>query len=188
MDDRNLWKIKSEETRYSCERYDLVVYDTINPADKPMEYPVMRYKQKSTAVCAVDDKGYLYIVGQWRFGAGYYSWEVIEGRSDPGETPDITIKRELKEEAGLTAKEWKYLGMFYPNNVLTDEEVHVYIARGLTQGETSPDEHEKLTVKKVRFLDFLQNVIQGKITDGITVSAVLMAYFHLKEELENITG
>ena len=186
MDNQNLWKVNSVETRYSCERYDLLLYDTINPAGKPMEYPVMRYKQKSTAVCAVDDAGCLYLVGQWRFGAGYYSWEVIEGRSGPGETPDITIKRELKEEAGLTAKEWKYLGMFYPNNVLTDEEVHVFIARDLTEGETSPDEHEKLTVKKARFLDFLQEVIAGKITDGITVAAVMMAYFHLKDELEKI--
>ena len=180
----NPWTTKSEKNGYSCERYDLKLYDVLDPAGKPREYPVMRFKQKSTAVCAVDNDGYVYLVGQWRYGAGYYSWEVPKGRTEGNEHPKETIKRELKEEAGIIASSWEYLGMVYPNNTLTDEEGHLFLARDLIIGENSPEEDEKITVKKIKLVDFVNEILHGKITDALTVCCVMMAYTKIKDEIK----
>jgi 8-oxo-dGTP pyrophosphatase MutT (NUDIX family) len=181
MEKENRWIIHSEDIKYSCPRYDLVEYSTTDPAGRPFPYPVLRHKKRSIAVCALDEEGYIYLVGQWRFGGGYYSWEVVEGRSDDGEAPLETAKRELAEEAGISAEEWEYLGIIHPNNVLTDEEAFLFLARGLSFGESSPEPEEFLTQKKIKLNDFVAEILSGKIKDALTVACVLMVYAKLKE-------
>jgi 8-oxo-dGTP pyrophosphatase MutT (NUDIX family) len=182
-DKRNQWTILDKKVLYEHTRFDMVVYDVLNPADTQVDYPALTYKKKSTGVCPVDENGNIYLVGQWRFGAGYYSWEIPEGTSDGDEEPLETIKRELKEEAGITAGEWKYIGKIHPNNVTTDEETHLFIARDLTMGESDPDEYEIITLRRLSFKEAIDEILSGKISDANTVSGILMAYFHLKDEL-----
>ncbi len=181
-DPRNEWTILNKKVLYEHERFNMVIYNVLNPAGTQVDYPALTYNRKSTGVCAVDKNGYLYLVGQWRFGAGYYSWEIPEGTGAKGENALETIKRELKEEAGISAKDWQYMGKIYPNNVTTSEETHLFLARELTIGENDPDEYEKITIRKIKFSNAIQEIKEGKITDANSVAGIMMAYLHLKDE------
>jgi ADP-ribose pyrophosphatase len=64
---------------------------------------------------------------------------------------------------------------------MTDEVAHVWVARGLTFGESEPDEDEKLKVQKLPFSELVDLVMNGKITDSITVCAVLKLNNLMKE-------
>jgi 8-oxo-dGTP pyrophosphatase MutT (NUDIX family) len=83
-----------------------------------------------------------------------------------------SAKRELKEETGLLAKSWEKLFEMDLSNSVTDEKAIVYLATDLQQGEPDPEETEQLTVSKIHLNEAYQLVLDGKITDSITVAAL----------------
>lgn len=85
----------------------------------------------------------------------------------------IAAKRELLEEAGLTAERWDKILEMHMSNSVTDEFCIVYLARNLTQGKASPEETEKLEHIKIPFDEAYQMVLENKITDAISVAAIL---------------
>lgn len=98
--------------------------------------------------------------------------EVVE---HPGEEPFVTAQRELKEEVGATAADWQPLGQIIASPGCYDEVLHLYLARGLTFGDTHPDEDEFLSVRRIPFQELVQRCLSGEIQDGKTVTAVLKA-------------
>jgi 8-oxo-dGTP pyrophosphatase MutT (NUDIX family) len=91
-----------------------------------------------------------------------------------------SAKRELKEETGLTAGKWTELMKIHTSNSITDEVGFVFIAEHLTVGETEFDATEELQVRRLPFKEALQLVMQGDITDAISVSALLKTAIRLK--------
>ena len=89
------------------------------------------------------------------------------------EAPIDAAKRELKEETGLSASRWSEVMRLHTSNSITDEVGIVYIAEGLTEGATEPEETEDLRVRKVTLDDAVQLVNDGEITDAISVAAIL---------------
>ena len=81
--------------------------------------------------------------------------------------------RELLEETGLRARQWRQILRMHLSNSVTDEESIVYLATGLEQGEASPEETERLALRRLPFSEVVQMVQRGEITDSITVAAVL---------------
>jgi 8-oxo-dGTP pyrophosphatase MutT (NUDIX family) len=86
-----------------------------------------------------------------------------------------SAKRELREETGLTAEKWTEIMKIHPSNSVTDEEGIVYLAEGLTQGETEFEETEVLKIRKLAFSEVLEMVMNGSITDGISIAGILKA-------------
>jgi 8-oxo-dGTP pyrophosphatase MutT (NUDIX family) len=86
-----------------------------------------------------------------------------------------SAKRELKEETGLTAKKWTHIMRIHTSNSVTDEEGFVFLAQDLTQGETEFEDTEDLRIKKLPFAEAINMVMDGKITDGITIAGLLKA-------------
>jgi len=145
----------------------------ISPTGKPGIYSVVDTRV-ATGVVAMNDEQEIYLVGQYRYPTDVYSWELPEGGADPGEDPLDAIKRELREETGVTAAHWQQLGgEIHLSNCVTSERAYLYLAKGLTQGEMAPDETEVLKVKKVPFRKCIEMVESGELFDGLTVIAIL---------------
>lgn len=85
------------------------------------------------------------------------------------------VKRELKEETGLTAEKWTEIMKIHTSNSVTDEVGYIYLAENLTQGETEFEETEVLQIRKLPFSEVLQWVMDGRITDSISVAGILKA-------------
>ena len=101
--------------------------------------------------------------------------EIPAGKREPGEEPFTTARRELKEEVGAAAAEWQPLGEMIASPGCYDEVLHLYLARGLTFGDTHPDEDEFLAVRRIPFDELVHQCLSGQIQDGKTVAAVLKA-------------
>ena len=133
------------------------------------------------AVLAVDQNGFVPMVRQFRYPLGKHLWEIPAGKLEEGEKPDEAIVRELREEAGLTAKSITSLGMFYPTCGYSNEIIRLYLATDLGYVGAKPDDDEFLEIKYVPIDELYQKCLSGEIEDGKTVVAVLK-YVALKNE------
>ena len=115
------------------------------------------------------------LVKQYRYAFSRVLTEIPAGKREPGEDPFVTAQRELKEEVGATAADWQPLGQIIASPGCYDEVLHLYLARGLTFGDTHPDEDEFLSVRRIPFQELVQRCLSGEIQDGKTVTAVLKA-------------
>lgn len=145
----------------------------INPSGNKGIYGIVHFKNLAIGIIPMDDDGNIYMVGQYRYVSGKYSLEIPEGGGPIHLDPLDSAKRELKEETGLTADNWELLFEMELSNSVTDERAIVYLATGLKSGEPDPEETEALTVSKIPFNEVYQMVVNGKITDAITIAAIL---------------
>ena len=169
------WQTLHKTTTYENPWIRVEHHEVLTPAGKPGIYGVVQFKNKAIGVVPVDDEGYVYLVGQFRYPLDEYSWEIPEGGSPEGEDLLTTAKRELKEETGLTATRWQHLGRVHTSNSVTDEEGFVFLAQGLTAGEAKPEETEELALRKVALAEAVEMVVRSEITDSISICGILKA-------------
>jgi len=124
----------------------------------------------------------IYMVRQYRKAAEKLSLEVPAGKIDNGEDPLETARRELKEETGLQAEKLLYLNGLYPSFAISDEIIHLFLATGLTEGESNLDEGEFLAVEKVPVKALREMILDGTIQDMKTIAAVFYAEKYMKEK------
>ena len=169
----NPWTIISEENIYDNPWINLTEYKVINPSGGKGIYGKVHFKNRAIGVVAMDDEDNIFLVGQYRFPTNQYSWELPEGGGPHDEDPLKAAQRELLEETGLIAEEWKELMRMHLSNSVTDEEAIIYVARSLTQHNPEPEETEDLQTLKLPFSEVLKKVMNGEIIDAITVAAIL---------------
>jgi len=131
------------------------------------------------AVLPLDGAGLVTMVRQFRYPFHKTVLELPAGKLERGEDHRLCGARELKEEVGLTADEMVYLGGLYVSPGYASEVIHLYLARGLHQGECQPDEDEFLEIEKVPFQTLLEQVMNDEIHDAKTVAAVLKTKVYL---------
>lgn len=117
----------------------------------------------------------LLLIKQYRYAAEQYLYEVPAGRLEPGEDPRDCAIRELREEAGCTARQMEFLTTIYTTPGFTDERIHLYMATGLERGDTAHEADEFMTVETMSLSEALRLIEQGSISDGKTVVAILFA-------------
>jgi ADP-ribose pyrophosphatase len=115
------------------------------------------------------------LIRQFRHATGGYLWEIPAGRRDTDEDPLATAHRELREETGYTAAHMEKLTQIWTTPGFTDEVIHLYLASGLTAGDTAREHDEVMELHEMRFSEVLAMVRRGGITDCKTCVAVLMA-------------
>ena len=135
-------------------------------------YGVVHFKNKAVGVLPIDKDGSIILVGQYRYPLDQYSWEIPEGGCPHEEDTLEAAKRELLEETGLTAKNWKLVGSAHLSNSVSDEIGYWYEATDLSQGEAQPEGCEELSLHRVPFKEALNMVISGEITDSVSVMAI----------------
>jgi ADP-ribose pyrophosphatase len=135
----------------------------------------------AVAIVAVDDRDRVVLVRQYRHPVGAHLWELPAGLRDAdGEPPLETAKRELAEEAQLSAASWSLLTTSYSSPGFCDEQVLIYLAEDLTEVEL-PDgflvEHEEadMTVERVPLADAVQRILDGEIRNASAVIGLLAA-------------
>jgi len=169
----NPWQITSQKEIYDNPWINLTEYQVINPSGNPGIYGKIHFKNIAIGILPLDDEMNTYLVGQYRFALGQYSWEMPEGGGPLGIDPIESAKRELLEETGLKAEDWSELVRIHLSNSVSDELSIIYLARNLAQFEAEPEDTEQLIVKKLPFETVYQMVCKGEITDSMTVAAVL---------------
>ena len=172
----NTWETLSSELMYESAWIAVNKHQTINPAGNPAVYSVVNFKNLAIGIIPLSDDGYTWLVGQWRYPLNAYSWEIPEGGSPLGEAPIETAKRELKEETGIVAKEFKEIMQLHLSNSATDEHAFIFLATDLSFSEAEPEETEDLQVKKVHIKEAYQMALNGEITDAISVAAIFKVY------------
>ncbi|HEY0680292.1 MAG TPA: NUDIX hydrolase [Chitinophagaceae bacterium] len=177
----NPWKVISQKEVYDNNWIRVTEFNVINPSGGKGIYGKVHFKNVAIGVIALDDDLNTYLVGQYRFPLEQYSWEIPEG-GGAHEVEDIeSAKRELLEETGLEAAEWTKLFNFHLSNSVSDERGAIFLARKLSQREPEPEETEELIIKTVPFDEAYQMVLNGKITDIMSVSAILRVKIMLLE-------
>ncbi|MFD0795677.1 NUDIX domain-containing protein [Mucilaginibacter litoreus] len=169
----NPWQIKSEAEIYDNPWINVTEYQVINPSGNPGIYGKVHFKNIAIGIIPLDEEMNTYLVGQYRFTLNQYSWEIPEGGGALNIDPLESAKRELLEETGLKASEWKEIQRMHLSNSVTDELCIIYLAKGLQQFEAEPEDTEDLIVNKVPFQEVYQMVCNGTITDCLAVAAIL---------------
>jgi 8-oxo-dGTP pyrophosphatase MutT (NUDIX family) len=179
--EENPWQIRSEQKVYDNPWISLTEYAVINPAGKNGIYGKVHFKNTAVGIMVLDEAFNTYLVGQYRFTIGKYSWEIPEGGALVNEDPIEGAKKELLEETGLKAEHWEQLLTMHLSNSVSDEWAIVYLARNLTQHEAMPEETEQLVIKKLPFIEAYEMVEAGIITDSMSVAAILKTKVLLAE-------
>ena len=136
----------------------------------------------ASCVVPLTENGEVLMVRQFRYPFRRVLLEVPAGKLDSAEEdPMDAAKRELREETGATAAEMVYLGPYYPTCAYSNEIIHMYLAKGLSFGSSDPDEDEFIATQKIPLQELIDMVMQGKIADGKTQTALLKAYYYLHE-------
>lgn len=117
--------------------------------------------------------GEVICVSQHRYPYHTELLEIPAGKLEYGEDPLKCGIRELEEETGCKAEEFISLGSAYPSPGYLNETLHLYLARGLKEGEAHPDEGEHLEIKKIPFLKLYKMVMNNEIHDAKTIIAIL---------------
>ncbi|HPV73762.1 MAG TPA: NUDIX hydrolase [Gemmatimonadaceae bacterium] len=121
------------------------------------------------------DDPQLLLIRQYRYAAEAFLYEIPAGRLDPGESPLECAKRELREETGCTAARVEPLITIYTTPGFTDEKIHLFMASGLTMGESHREADEFIEVVTRPLSEVLQLIERGEIVDGKTMIAILYA-------------
>ena len=173
MPTRNPWKRLSSREVYRNPWLTLREDQVIRPDGSEGIYSVVETRI-ATGVCALTPNRELYLVGQYRYPTDVYSWELVEGGTDDGETPLEAIQRELREEAGLVARTWTPLGgEIHMSNCISSEVGYLFVAEDLEEVEPDPECTEVLQVKRVSFDEALAMVDSGEIVDAFSIMGIL---------------
>jgi 8-oxo-dGDP phosphatase len=177
------WKAGTE--RIAFESGWITVTDQIAtaPTGRPAPYGLVRFKNLAVAVLPIHEDGTIVLVGQHRFPLGDYTWELPEGGSPLAEDPLEGAKRELAEETGLAASEWREVMRTQLSNSVTDERMIGYLALGLSEapGGHDADATEAIALARVPFREALDAAMAGYLPDMLTVAMLLRAYHMARE-------
>jgi 8-oxo-dGDP phosphatase len=143
-------------------------------ANRHFPYGIISFRNRAVGILPLEPDGRVWLVGQHRYATDEFSWELPMG----GVPPEMTLldgaKKELKEETGLWAAHWEpLLQRVHLSNSVTDELGAVFLARGLTEGAMAPEASEELWVITTPLEDAVAAVLDGRITDSLTVAGLL---------------
>jgi len=128
----------------------------------------------SAVMMAVDERGRVLLVRQFRLPARASLWELPAGRIDEGETPLAAAKRELLEETGYRARRWKKLVSFYASPGYVSEKLTLFLATELTRGPAQPMEDERIRCRWFTRRELNAWLRSGRLRDAKTLLGLLL--------------
>jgi ADP-ribose pyrophosphatase len=146
--------------------------DLPNGVRLPLE--IVRHPGGAAAV-AIDAENRVCLLRQYRHAAGGFIHELPAGKLEPDEAPEITVKRELAEEAALSAGRWESLGAYFSSPGVFTEVIHLYLATELTPATAAPEAGEVFQVEWWPLEQAVQRALNGELTDAKTIIGILRA-------------
>jgi ADP-ribose pyrophosphatase len=171
-------KIVSSVEKYTNRLFTVSEDHAVEPGGFQIKRAIVHHRG-SAVMMPVDDRKRVLLVRQYRLPAERFLWELPAGSVDPGEKPLQTAKRELKEETGYHAKNWKKLTVFFPSPGFLTEKMTIFLATGLTAGVATPMGDERISTRW-----FTAKEIEAAMDAGVIVDAkTMLGYFHWKRSL-----
>lgn len=158
-----------------------VEVDTVQMEDQTVERAVVR-KRPCVGILALNDQDEIMLVSQYRHPVGCAIYEIPAGAIDPGEEPHRAARRELEEECGLQCASLNLLGSIVVSPGWTDEAIYLYLAERFTITQQRLDDEERITCEWVDLRTAHAWIVQGKIQDAKTISALTFLMGHLASE------
>ncbi len=162
--------------------------DTVRMPDGSMVGREVVEHPGAVAVVAIDEADRVLLIRQYRHPAGALLWEIPAGLRDvAGEPLAETARRELLEEAGCTATDWRVLTDFLSSPGISTERLRIFLARDLTvvpqaEREYVPEHEEAyLTVAWVPLDEAVAGALSGDLHNGVAILGILSAYAARKE-------
>ena len=169
---------KNRSTVFSGMVVDVEQMDVLIGRQGWYTYQVVRHPG-GAAVLPLHEDGSVTLIRQLRPAVGDFLLELPAGRLAKGEDPKLCAARELVEETGLKARELVPLGPLHPSPGVFDEVIHLFLATGLSQGEAEPEDYEEIDCVRIPFAEAFRMAVEGEITDGKTIAALLRAGRHV---------
>lgn len=170
--------MSARETVFAGNVIRVEVEQVLLPNGHTARYEIVRHPG-GAAVVALDAQGRVCLLRQYRPAGGGWVWELPAGRLEPGEPPETTAVRELLEEAGCEAREWKSLGSVLSSPGVFAETIHLYLAQGLSQRESSHEQHEVIEVHWLPLTEAVGQALDGTLRDAKTVIGLMRASAHM---------
>jgi ADP-ribose pyrophosphatase len=170
---KNPWSCIGSKDIYENPWIKIKEDQVIRPNKSKGIYGKVHFKNVAVGIVPIDEELNTILVGQYRYTLNEYSWEIPMGGVPLEEDILVGAKRELREETGLRAEKWTKLLKIHTSNSVTDEYGFVYVAEDLTQGDTDWDETEDLKIRKLPFSRAVQMVMDGQITDSLSIAGIL---------------
>lgn len=145
--------------------------DTVRTDGKEHRLDIVEHPG-SFAIAAVPEGGGLVLVRQYRHAAGVAMWKIPAGTAEREEDCESGARRELREETGFSADDWRLLCIAYPTPGYSTERVHLYQASALRAGPAQPDEDEDIEVRAVTLEHAWKMQASGEIADMKTLLAL----------------
>ena len=176
LDDSRLIESEIESTQaYRGRLLDVRVDRVRQPDGQETTREYVRH-QGAVVVIPILDNGELILERQFRYPLRRVFLEFPAGKIDEGEDILTTGKRELLEEPGYTASDWRYLGVLHPCIGYSDERIEIFVARGLRRESGQQLDHGEFLELLTMDLDSaIAAVRRGEITDGKTITALFWA-------------
>ena len=173
------WKIKESREKYKNLWIKVREDKVIRPDGKEGICGIVEMLN-GVFILPLDNKGYVYLIDQFRYTLEKNIIEVAGGSINKGEEMTETARRELKEEAGIIADELIFLGTIYPLTAVIKSSSALYLARKLRFIKATPESTERIKVLKVKLEEALKMVMDNRINHGPSCTLILKAIEYLK--------
>ncbi|MEM1322188.1 MAG: NUDIX hydrolase [Bacteroidota bacterium] len=171
----NPWTTLNNKIIYDNPWIKISHREVLTPAGTDGIYGVVHFKNLAIGILPLDEDNNTWLVGQYRYTLEAYSWEIPEGGCPKGTEPLASAQRELLEETGIQAQQWTKILDLHTSNSVTDEAGMAFVARQLSFGTAEPEDTEDLVIRKVPFQEAFSMVLNGKITDALSMVTIFKA-------------
>jgi ADP-ribose pyrophosphatase len=167
------FKIIQTETIFEGKVFNLRQDEVEMPGGKKARLDIVDHKDAVTIV-PIDEEGRVWFVRQYRHPAGGELLELPAGVIDPGEDPETSALREVREEIGMAAGQMRKIGEFYLAPGYSTEYMHVFLAKDLVEDPLEPDDDEFISIVQIPLEDTYSMIHTGQIRDAKTISALFL--------------
>lgn len=174
------WVCEASESGPALKIFNVRFDHMRNPRNGALERMVVLESPDAANVVVIDDQRRILLVRQYRFGIGRYTLELPGGMVEQGEPQGQAVQRELKEETGIVAADWSFLGKIPSNPVFQDSYIYHWLAQDIQLvAEPDLDAGEEIFLEWVEEAVVHQRLLQGQFEHPHTVNALLL-YFNPK--------
>ena len=170
---RNPWQTLQQKAVYENPWIRIEHHDVMTPRGTPGIYGKVCFKNRAVGIIPIDEQGNTWLVGQYRYTLDKWLWEIPMGGAPLDEDPEQAAHRELREETGIQATNMQPIMFLHTSKSVTDEEGHVYLATGLTAGDTAFEDTEEIEIIKLPLREAIAMAQDGRITDIISIAGLL---------------